>query len=502
MKAYGLIALTAMVGLASTLGVVACSDDGTLGGGSPPGSSSGGTSGGGTSGGGTSGGGTSSGDNGRAQENVEGDITTDRTLTKDKNWLLKGLVSVKPGATLTIEAGTVVKGDNASKAILLIEAGAKIQAVGTAEEPIIFTSQAAEGQKKAGDWGGLILLGKAPTNWRDGTGNPTQGSVEGILKTGQTATRYGGNDPNDSSGALQYVRVEYSGVVVATDNEVNGITFAGVGRGTKVDHIQVRKTLDDCFEFFGGTVDAKYLACQHNQDDGFDFDNGFTGRLQFLVLQQDPNHEGDDNGFESDNNAEGNPYEPFTSPTVYNATLIGKNKTVGGAQFGFLLRRNTRGTYRNVVVSGFQAAIDVRDDIGAPGALSIANSLVWNSVGAGAAYPVTDHIAFIENQTTVPAELSADDAKKYKARPDWADDTTDEVVWFKGFQGNKFDVDPAIASAFNATAPVFGPTTSLTEGAATPPAEFFDPTATYKGAFKDANDKWATTGKWAVWSDK
>ncbi len=497
MKAYGVIALTALVGLASSLGLVACSDDGDLGGG--PSSSSGGSSSGSTSSGGnTSSGGT---DNGRPQETIEGDITANRTLTKDKNYLLKNIVAVKPGATLTIEAGTVIKGDNATKAILLVEAGAKIQAVGTAEEPIIFTSQAAEGSKKPGDWGGLVILGKAPTNWRDGSGNPTQGAVEGILKAGTTPQKYGGDDPNDSSGTLQYVRIEYSGVVVATDNEVNGITFAGVGRGTKVDHIQVRKTLDDCFEFFGGTVDAKYLACQHNQDDGFDFDYGYTGRLQFLVLQQDPNHEGDDNGVESDNNAEGNPYEPFTSPTVYNMTLIGKNKSVGGAQFGLLLRKNTRGTYRNLVVSGFQAAIDVRDDIGAEGALSLSNSLVWNAVGAGASYTVTDHIAFIEDKTAVPDELSEADAKKYKARPDWVEDTTNEVDWFKAQGGNKFDVDPAIPSLFNGSAPVFGPTTSLTDGAATPPAEFFDATATYKGAFKDANDKWATTGKWAVWSD-
>lgn len=495
-----LFILTAVLGLA-TIGVTACSDDGTLGGGAPPSASSSGNNASGSSGNPSTSGGTSSGDNGRPEEVVEGNITANRKLTKDKNWLLKGLVSVKAGATLEIEAGTVIKGDNASKAILLIETGAKIQAIGTPDEPIVFTSQAIESEKKPGQWGGLILLGKAPLNVKDAAGNSIQASVEGILKTGQAAgTNYGGNEPDDSSGTLQYVRVEYSGIVVATDNEVNGITFAGVGRGTKVDHVQVRQTLDDCFEFFGGTVDAKYLACQSNQDDGFDFDLGYTGRLQFLVLQQDPNHEGDDNGFESDNDEKGTGATPFTAPQIYNATLIGKNKVLGGSQFGLLLRRNTRGTYRNLVVSGFQAAMDLRDNIGAPGELSIASSLVWNAVGVGAGYTVGDNISFVEDKTAVP---NGEDEKKYKARPDFVDDAVDEVAWFKGVPTNKFAVDPQIPTAFDQANPTFGPAVSLTDGAATPPNDgFFDANATYMGAFKDANDKWAQTGKWAVWSAK
>jgi len=496
MRAKTVFFLSTLVGLSA---IAACGDDGSLGGGAPSSSSgnnasssSGGTS---SSSGGTS---SSSGDNGRPEETVEGDITTNRKLTKDKNWLLKGLVSVKAGATLEIEAGTVIKGDNASKAILLVETGAKIQAVGTADEPIVFTSQAKDGEKKPGQWGGLIILGKAPINVRDAGGNPIQGSVEGILKTGQAAgTNYGGSDPDDSSGALQYVRIEYSGIVIATANEVNGITFAGVGRGTKVDHIQVRQTLDDCFEFFGGTVDAKYLACQANQDDGFDFDLGYTGRLQFLVLQQDPNHEGDDNGIESDNDEKGTGSLPFTAPQMYNATLIGKNSVKAGAQFGLLLRRNSRGTYRNLVVSGFQAAVDLRDNVGD---LSIANSLVWNSVGVGAGFTVQDHISFIEDKASVP---NGEDEKKYKARPDFVDDSVDEVAWFKGVPSNKFAVDPQLPAPFDLATPNFSPAVSLTDGAVQPPSDgFFDATATYMGAFKDANDKWAQTGKWAVWAAK
>lgn len=486
MRTHGLIAAAALVGL-GTLGIVACSDDGTLGGApSPPvnGTSSG-TS--GTSGD-PSGDGGSSG--GLVQETLEGDITASRTLTADKSYLLKGLVSVKSGATLTIEAGTVIKGENASKAILLVETGAKIEAKGTADRPIVFTSQAAEGAKQPGDWGGLILLGRAPINTKDANGQPIQQSVEGILTGGIGAsTLYGGTDANDSSGTLQYVRIEYSGVVIGDNNEVNGITFGGVGRGTVVDHVQVRQTLDDCFEFFGGTVDAKYLACQHNEDDGFDFDLGYTGRLQFLVLQQDPTHEGDDNGFESDNDNDASGNLPLTAPTVYNATIIGKNVSLAKEQYGMLLRKNTRGTYRNLVVQGFQAALDLRDGIGAPGELSIANSTFFGSTGAGA-YPVTDHIAFVEQGSTA-------------GQPDRDDDgALDEVAWFKGQAGNAW-TDPLLGAPYSATAPVFGPGVALTDDAATPPNDgFFDAKAVYKGAFRDAADTWATTGTWAVWSDE
>lgn len=485
MRTHGLIFLGAIVGSA-TLGVVACSDDGSIGGAPPPAND------------GTSSG-TSGGPDGgvlppeqRPQETLEGEIAASRALTADKNYLLKGLVSVKPGATLTIEKGTVIKGDNASKAILLVEAGAKIEAVGTPDEPIVFTSQAAEGQKKPGDWGGVIILGNAPINVKDANGNPVQQSIEGILAAGVgTNSKYGGDQPDESSGALQYLRIEYSGVVIGENNEVNGITFGGVGRGTVVDHIQVRQTLDDCFEFFGGTVNAKYLACQHNEDDGFDFDLGYTGKLQFLVLQQDPTHEGDDNGFESDNDDKGTGNLPLTAPTVYNATLCGKNVSLAKEQYGMLLRKNTRGAYKNIVVSGFQAALDLRDGIGQGTAeeLTITNSVFFNSKGAGS-YTVTDHIAFVEQGSTA-------------GQPDRDDDgALDEVAWFKGQAGNAW-TDPGITGCFDAAAPIFGPTASLTEGAATPPNDgFFDASATYKGAFKDANDKWAQTGTWAVWSDK
>jgi hypothetical protein len=468
-KRTNLAVVTTLIGAFATGG---CSDDGDLGG---NGSSSGSS-------------GTVTGDSCSATSEIQGDISKSCTVTSGKEWVLKGLVSVKAGATITIQKGTTIKGDNASKAILLIEPGAKIVAEGTADEPIVFTSQAAAGAKKAGDWGGLVLLGKAPVNFPGGTGN-----IEGILKNVSTGTTYGGSDPADSSGVLKYVRVEYAGIVLSQDNEVNGVTFGGVGSGTVVDYVQVRMALDDCFEFFGGTVNAKHLVCQRNQDDGFDFDNGYSGKLQFLVLQQDPVHVGEDNGIESDNDAQGSANVPLTNPQVYNVTLCGKNQDPDNAQFGLLVRKNSRGTFANMVVTGFESSLDIRDATGAslltPVAsepqLDIKSALFFNTRGAG----VMDNVAYAETGDAAPNKDN--------------DQGFDEVAWIKlTDKHNVVTSDPAV-NCFDPTSPVFGPSASITSGAATPPSDgFFDASATYLGAFRDASDTWATTGKWVVWSDQ
>jgi hypothetical protein len=470
------------------LGIAACSDDGNLGGTAGPGggsSSGGSSSGNGSSSGGSSSGGqaSSSGDPTKPIVNVEGDVAADKTLTAANRYLLKGLVKVKAGATLTIEKGTFIMGDNATKAILLVEPGGKIMAEGTADEPIIFTSQAPAGQGRAGDWGGVVILGKGPVNFPGGYGN-----IEGILSTA-SGTTYGGGaspDPNDNSGILRYIRIEYAGVVLSPDNEVNGLTFGGVGRGTKVDHIMVRHALDDCFEFFGGTVDAHHLICQYNQDDGFDFDNGYQGKLQFLVLQQDPNHPGEDNGFESDNDATGSANLPQTNPTVFNVTLCGKNADPTGPQFGMLIRRNSLGSYNNMIIGGFESNIDVRDattGINATnGGLSIKGTWFWGAKSA----IVSDAIAYAETGGAAPDKDN--------------DGAFNEVNWIKTAEfANKFgQQEPGLPDCFNATAPGFMPDTSITEGAVTPPGDgFFDTSAKYLGAFKDSNDKWATTGNWS-----
>ncbi|MEO5729479.1 MAG: hypothetical protein ABI134_08510, partial [Byssovorax sp.] len=328
-----------------------------------------------------------------AEAELTGEIKASTALTADKCYTLKGVVYVKAGATLTIAKGTKILGDKTTLGTLVIEPGAKIIAEGTAVNPIVFTSKAPKGQRAPGDWGGVILLGKAPVNLVGGVGN-----IEGIPPTADTT--FGGADPDDSSGKLRYVRIEFGGVQLSPNNEVNGLTFGGVGAGTEVDYIMVHDTLDDCFEFFGGTVNAKHLICSYNGDDGFDWDNGFKGKLQFLALQQDPTNAADDNGFEGDNDAAGSLNTPFSEPTIYNATLCGKNADVAKQQYGMLLRRSTKAHIFNTIATGFEAGIDLRDKATS---VELKSSIFSGNLAQNIAY------AEVAGQVSMPAALTDDD---------------------------------------------------------------------------------------------
>ncbi|MDR2804892.1 MAG: hypothetical protein LBB85_04505 [Dysgonamonadaceae bacterium] len=236
-------------------------------------------------------------------------------------YTMVGWVYVEDGATLSIEPGTVIKGANTSfdgreaaeGSSLIIMRGAKIIAQGTRNEPIVFTSAQPAGQRKASDWGGIIICGKAKNNL-------TAMTIEGGIEAD-----HGGTDDNDNSGILQYVRIEFGGYPYAVDNEINGLTLGSVGRGTTLDHIQVSYSGDDSFEWFGGAVNAKHLIAYHGWDDDFDTDNGFSGKLQFLLGVRDPKiaDQSNTNGFESDNNASGSTSDPITSAVFSNVTLIG-----------------------------------------------------------------------------------------------------------------------------------------------------------------------------------
>jgi hypothetical protein len=397
---------------------------------------------------------------------LSGELTGNTTLKQDTCYSLKGITHVKAGATLTIEKGTVIKGDKASLGTLVVQPGGKIVAEGTAVNPIVFTSALPVGQRAPGDWGGVILLGKAPINQPGG-----QANVEGIPITPETT--YGGTDANDSSGKMKYVRIEFSGVQLSPNNEINGLTLAGVGAGTELEYIMVHDTLDDCFEFFGGTVNAKHLVCAFNQDDGFDWDNGYHGKLQFLALIQDPDFPDDTNGFEGDNDAQASSNTPVSEPTIYNATLCGHNKDVAKQQFGMLLRRSTKGHIFNTIVTGFEAGVDVRDPLTS---VEVKNSIFNGQVVAGAdfAYP----------EVAGGTDVLADD-----------DNGFDEINWLKS-AGNQ-SIDPKI-NCFQAM-PDFRPAATLSDNAATPPSDgFFDSSASYIGAFK-AGDDWAT-GNWIDYS--
>ena len=211
---------------------------------------------------------------------LEGEITEDMTLKATDNVLLRGYVYVTDGVTLTIEPGTVIKGEKATKGSLIIERGGKIMAEGTADSPIVFTSDQPVGARTYGDWGGLVLCGKSTVNNTAG-----EAQIEGGPRS-----YYGGSDPADNSGVVKYVRIEFAGYPLEPDKEINGLTFGGVGSGTTIEYVQVSFCGDDSFEWFGGTVNAKHLIAYKGWDDEFDTDYGFQGKLQFLLGVRDPEH--------------------------------------------------------------------------------------------------------------------------------------------------------------------------------------------------------------------
>mgnify|MGYP002727555131 FL=1 len=238
-----------------------------------------------------------------------------QTLKKG-TYLLKGWVYVAAGSELTIEPGTIIKGDKQTMAALIVERGGKLIAQGTETAPIVFTSEEAKGQRRPGDWGGLILCGKAPHN-------AGEAQIEGGPRT-----KHGGNDAHDNSGVLSYVRVEFAGYPFEKDKEINGVTFGSVGDGTKIDHVQVSYSNDDSFEWFG-TVNCKNLIAYRGWDDDFDTDNGFSGHVQYGLSVRDSRiaDGSQSNGFESDNDASGSTASPYTSAVFSNMTFVGPKAT-------------------------------------------------------------------------------------------------------------------------------------------------------------------------------
>lgn len=288
-----------------------------------------------------------------------------RVLHSDTTYILTGLYSVDSTYTITIEPGTIIKADTA--ACLIIRRGAKIHANGTAQLPIVFTSRKAPGFRNGGDWGGVVILGGAPAN----QSNPV---IEGGILPGS----YGGpagagsGDPNDSSGVFRFVRIEFPGYRFQLNNEVNGLTMGGVGRRTKIEYVQVSYSYDDAFEWFGGTVDAKYLVALGGIDDEFDTDFGYQGRIQFAFGLKDPNvfefAGGQTNGFESDNEGTASYTNPRTLPRFSNITLVGPRRNDAvvlpvGHRFEYcaVIRRGSQLSLYNSVIMGFPGGYSLRD---------------------------------------------------------------------------------------------------------------------------------------------
>ncbi len=383
-----------------------------------------------------------------------------KKLKASKTYVLVGGVFVTK--KLIIKPGTQILGTPGS--FLVINQGAKIDARGTQADPIVFTSTAAPGARRRGDWGGLIINGRAPINVPGGT-------AQGEGGTGA----YGGTNPADDSGIMTFVRVEYGGFAISPDNELNCIAFQGVGNATQVDFVQAKFGGDDGFEWFGGTMNAKHLVATGASDDSFDWTFGWSGKVQFAVIQQRANES--DAGIEADNNENDFTFTPRSAPMLANFTIVGDPRTTGaesgaGSIRGVLLRRGTAGQLRNFIVMNFKnVGIELRDQ------------LTFDQLNGGTM--TLRGFIFFNNGTTLapPANFGGATATSLAAR------------------GMRIiEEDPLLRSPSSLTAPDFRPNAgSPALLAANIEPGFNDPfftAANYVGAF-DANMDW-TLG-WTQW---
>ena len=419
---------------------------------------------------------------------VNSNIAANTTWSKANTYILDGRVYVLEGATLTIEAGTVIKGRPRAAqdaSALVIARGGKINAVGTASEPIVFTAEADElngnlGQNDRGLWGGVVILGRARTNTASG-----QGNVEGIPTT-EIYGVYGGTDDADNSGTFKYVSIRHAGSLLGPNNELNGLTMGAVGSGTTIEYVEVFANADDGFEWFGGTVNGKYLVSAFNDDDAFDWDEGYRGKLQFLFTIQDPavgNH-----AFESDGGTTPEDGTPYAMPTIYNYTAIGSGATsANNNSIGPIFRDNTGGKVYNSIFHDFKGyawrieteSAQTQDSAKrlAAGDIVIANN-IFGTFGAGT---TGDELFRSVNATSGGAAP----ASNYTAAHITA-----------GAQNNRLNTVPLLKSVDRTKGALLDPrlatgSPALT-GFATPPSDGFFAAANYVGAFSAVNN-WAYT---------
>ncbi len=283
--------------------------------------------------------------------NLSGVYTQDLTLEADVEYLITGPVLMADGTTLTIPAGLTIKAQPVGvNAYIAIQQGARINASGTGTNPIVLTSNAAS--PGAGDWGGLVICGRASINSTPAGSTDTATSEVGGLS-------YGGNIDNDNSGTLEYVRIEYAGGAIDGNAELNGLSMYAVGSGTTIDFVQIFEGSDDGVEFFGGTVNASHIAVVNAEDDSIDWTEGFTGTLTDIYVQHGASH---DKAFECDgyNTDFSNETGTFSAPNVNNVTVIGADD---GSE-AIRLRAGTQGLFTNVVVTDFDEAFDLDGDMG------------------------------------------------------------------------------------------------------------------------------------------
>ncbi|MBK7860890.1 MAG: hypothetical protein IPJ65_20255 [Archangiaceae bacterium] len=394
---------------------------------------------------------------------VTQDLTADTTWHSGKTYTLKQLIYVM-GGTLTIEPGTTILGDRTSA--LIVTRDGRLHAEGTREKPIVFTSSAPEGSRDTENWGGLVLNGRARINVTGGENNS-----EGVAD--EPRNKYGGTDDTHECGVLKYVRVEFAGRPLTMDNELNGITLNGCGSKTLLDFVQVHRGKDDGIELFGGTANLKHIVLTGSDDDGLDWDQGWSGKVQFLVVQQLAGY--GNHGIEADNNRTNHDLLPRSAPTLYNVTLVGRNPDTTpseGPSRGIIFREGTAGVLANAIVTNFTSAgliVDKASTAGqwSSGALKVQNSIFWNNPNVG-----------WQNFMLMP------------------DNGFDEADALSAVALANRQVDPQL-TAPTAAVPSWAPKSGspALSGAATPPDDgFFDPAATFVGAV--GADDW--TSGWTV----
>jgi len=421
---------------------------------------------------------------------VTGNISTNTTWNNTNIYELSGAVNVTGGATLTIEAGTRIEGQQGSGpgvggAALFVGRDGMINAVGTALQPIVMTCVGAT--KFKGCWGGLTILGNASLN--DGaltspaiTSRGTAGGCREKQAEGPSGFLYGGCNDNDNSGTLKYVRIEYAGFRFTPTNELNGLALNGVGRGTTLDYIQVHAGLDDGIEMFGGTVNMQHLVLTANSDDSFDYTEGWNGKAQFVIVQHDSLDS--DKGFEQDNYEFANDATPRATPQIYNATLVGKafvtstsgasgNNSVGGLH----VRRGTRPKHFNFLVQNFPFALDIDD---------ASTCVDWNTATG---------FEFKNSIFAANTRLDASDT------PDPACEANESAAILLAGSSNTNVATSPLLSPLNVMVPDFRPAFGTATGGATPPADgFFDVTATFIGAVAPANANKSNIPWYAGWT--
>lgn len=331
-----------------------------------------------------------------ADVNVSGSITSNTTWTADNEYILSGYVFVTGDSTLTIEPGTVIKGEvstGAGAAALVITTGSKIMAEGTADKPIIFTSvlddlDGSLGSDRKALWGGLVVLGNASINSRsdgEAAGTPAQDQIEGFSVSSDQIPliTFGGTNDADNSGVIRYVSIRHGGATIGTGNEINGLTLGGVGSGTTISHVEVFANQDDGFEFFGGTVNASYLVAAFCGDDSFDFDQGYRGTLDHLFTIQIQDQEPGDKAIEWDGATSPLTATPISNVTVTNLTAIGlgTSGTGDGSNAPINPRDNATVNLHNSVFVNYERGIEIESDIGDVAPV-ISSNLWWSHVSA------------------------------------------------------------------------------------------------------------------------